>query len=146
MNIKYFRYLRMCTASYCVRYIFEYFAAYVHPPILRLRCFRNRDINLKEVYTIVNGSTKKICKLNKTQSMLVSIRESLGMWVYVCVWGGGCPEPPGRSIKFTNMLSQIRYSSDPTGRYNYPSQIRLSLAPHPIPTHEDFYGSAHGKC
>lgn len=81
----------MCTASYCVRYIFEYFAAYVHPPILRLRCFRNRDINLKEVYTIVNGSTKKICKLNKTQSMLVSIRESLGMWVYVCVWGGGVP-------------------------------------------------------
>lgn len=69
----------MCTASYCVRYIFEY-AAYVHPLILRLRCFRNRDINLKEVYTIVNGST---------QSMLVSIRESLGMWVYVCVCGGG---------------------------------------------------------
>lgn len=64
-------------------------AAYVHPLILRLRCFRNRDINLKEVYTIVNGSTKKICKLNKTQSMLVSIRESLGMWVYVCVCGGG---------------------------------------------------------
>lgn len=125
----------MCTASYCVRYIFEY-AAYVHPLILRLRCFRNRDINLKEVYTIVNGSTKKICKLNKTQSMLASIRDSRRHG------GGGLP---GRSIKFIYMLSQIKYASDPTGRYNYLPQIQLSLAPHPLPTHEDFYGSAHGK-
>lgn len=120
MNIKYFRYLPMCTASYCVRYIFEY-AAYVHPLILRLRCFRNRDINLKEVYTIVNGSTKKICKLNKTQSMLASIRDSRrhggGDFLedllnsYICYRRSNMPQTP---LADTIISRKYNYPSHPT--------------------------------